>query len=96
MTELSQMQVDLTSYRKYTSDLKKVALWPKQLSPDEMQAIKEKVQADKRAAEQAEIQAQQEAAASTQRSKSTAKAKETPRAQSATSQSKPEAAESLI
>ena len=48
LTELGQMQTDLNSYRKFTSELKKVALWPKQLSEVEIQAIKDKVSSDKK------------------------------------------------
>lgn len=86
LTELGQMQTDLNSYRKFSSELKKVALWPKQLSEVEIQAIKDKVSSDKKTSEQG---TPRDLAVSTQRSKSTPKAKDTPRAQSSTSQTRP-------
>jgi hypothetical protein len=86
LTELGQMQTDLNSYRKFSSELKKVALWPKQLSEVEIQAIKDKVSSDIKTSEQG---TPRDLAVSTQRSKSTPKAKDTPRAQSSTSQTRP-------
>lgn len=49
MACLNQAQNDLTEYRKYASSLKKVALWPKQLSEAEIQAIKDKAAAELKA-----------------------------------------------
>jgi len=63
MTNLLTLQSDLNEYRYYTTQVEKVALWPKKLTESEIQAIKDKDEADKKAAEEAEAKAAEEAAA---------------------------------
>lgn len=62
-TVLSNLQEDLFDYRYAIKDIPKVALWPKILTAQERQAIKDKEEADRRAIEEAEAQAAAEAAA---------------------------------
>lgn len=62
MTSVIAMQTDLNVYRSYAAEVKTIALWPKILSPQEIQAIKDKDEADRKAAEEAEALAAQEAA----------------------------------
>jgi len=42
MTSVIQLQTDLNEYRVQTANVPKVALYPKTLSPEEIQAIKVK------------------------------------------------------
>lgn len=63
MTVLGNLQTDLNEYRQLTKDIPKVALWPKVLSEQEKQAIKDKEEAQRKAQEEAEAQAAAEVAA---------------------------------
>lgn len=83
MTNILQMQADLNEYRMYASGVNKVALWPKKLTAEEIQAIKEKDEADRKAREEEEARLAEEAAAlaatQNQKGKGAAKNASTPR-----------------
>lgn len=85
------MQADLNEYRSYTSEVQKMPLWPKTLTADEIQAIKDKDEADKKAAEEAEALAAEQAALAAAQSNAgkpakgpPGKAQQTPRPASST------------
>ena len=52
MTNLVQLQTDLNEYRCYTQTVEKVALWPKKLTNEEIQAIKDKDEIERKALEE--------------------------------------------